>query len=101
MSHEPDESVKLRGTGASATDHTTHAMQPPLAALLLAFGGEETTSRRRLIKSAATSFVAIFPSLPSNANDLYLAQPMGIKDGRSDESVKPSAPLEYLLPAAR
>ncbi|EJK76819.1 hypothetical protein THAOC_01396 [Thalassiosira oceanica] len=78
-------------------------MLPPFAALLLALGGEET-SRRRLIESAATSFVAIFPSTPSNANDLYLAQPMGVKSGKSNESVKPvkpSAPLEFLLPAAR
>ena len=79
----------------------TTTMLPPFALLLASSG--EVTSRRRIIESAAvaTSF-AIFPSLPSNANDdLYLAQPMGIKNGKSDESVKPSAPLEYLLPAAR
>lgn len=74
-------------------------MLQPLVYILLACD----TTRRRFIGSVTSLIASVSHNLPTNANDdLYLAQPMGVsKDGKSDETVRPSAPLEYLFPAAR
>eukprot|EP01082_Thalassiosira_pseudonana_P008877 g7795.t1 g7795 contig26:296359-297353(+) len=82
----------------------------PLSILLLACD----TRRVFLSTTCASAFVVLRP--PSStavvdgvSSDLYLAQPMGVarrttqgEDGiNGDEVVRPSAPLEFLLPAAR
>lgn len=78
---------------------------PPLAFLLLACDN----SRRAFLSTTATTCattILVGSPTPALAQDdppeLYLARPMGIsKDGSSNDVTKPSAPLEYLLPAAR
>jgi len=75
-------------------------MLQPLVFILLAC---DTTTRRSFIGSVTSLIASVSHNLPTKANDdLYLAQPMGVpKNDKSDETVKPSAPLEYLFPAAR
>lgn len=91
---------------------TIHTMAPfqPLSFLLLV-----CDTRRAFLTTSITICTLPFPPQlaiaeednDGNNRDLYLAQPMGIpKDGRSSSSSSsaenlPSAPLEYLLPAAR
>lgn len=83
---------------------------PPLSFLLLACD----TRRAFLSTTCAASTILARPPAPAIAqdsddgatSDLYLARPMGVsKDGSSSNSgggeIRPSAPLEYLLPAAR
>jgi len=81
---------------------------PPLSFLLLV-----CDTRRAFLTTSITICTLPFPPQlaiadednDGNNRDLYLAQPMGIPtDGRSSSSsaeTLPSAPLKYLLPAAR
>ena len=76
---------------------------PQLSLSLLAL-----CNRRDLISGVSVLSIAngLIPS-PAGADDisseLYLARPMGSSttDGRRDATTRPSAPIEYLLPAAR
>jgi len=91
---------------------------PPLSFLLLACSSDSGTSRRAFLgTTCATIFIGpptiAIAQQDDNNRDLYLARPMGIAkdgtngDGGNGDSVSstnpplPSAPLEYLLPAAR
>lgn len=76
---------------------------PQLSLSLLAL-----CNRRKLISSASAIAIAngFVGSAPAGAEDisseLYLARPIGSSvDGKRDVTTRPSAPIEYLLPAAR
>mmetsp|Transcript_37370 Transcript_37370/g.78810 ORF Transcript_37370/g.78810 Transcript_37370/m.78810 type:complete len:321 (+) Transcript_37370:126-1088(+) len=79
---------------------------PSLSFLLLAcdtrrafLGGATATCATILSTGPPTAAIAVDDA----SSELYLARPMGVaKDGSSSDAViRPSAPLEYLLPAAR
>ncbi|KAL9186489.1 hypothetical protein ACHAXT_005727 [Thalassiosira profunda] len=80
-------------------------MWPP-SFLLLACDG----TRRAFLGSASCGAASVLvgpptqPAVAAQDSELYLARPMGVSKDGSDgksSSPRPSAPLEYLLPAAR
>lgn len=91
-------------TACPLRSYVCTAMTPlaSLSSLLLA-----CDTRRALVVTTCATLLA--GPLPPRAiaqddtatSDLYLARPIGITKAGSSGTVRPSAPLEYLLPAAR